>query len=130
MSRTRTFPLGLLPPALVGKARVGDAASTAGRRPVEALVARPMRNLIAPTVSGTAEVGEVLTASIGSWSGDLPHSFALQWLRDDEEVDGATSDSYLLSMDDFGGRLRIRVTGTNALGSTVVLSAESDEVVL
>lgn len=128
MARSRTFPLGLLPPLLIGKHRLGDPASTSGRRPVEERVARPMRNLVAPSVSGTTEVGEVLTASIGSWSGDLPHTFALQWVRDNADVDGATSDTYLLSMEDFGGRLQIRVTASNGLGSVVVLSAESDEV--
>lgn len=127
MAVSRTFPLGARPPFLAGRERRAQAAESSGR-PTRQPRTRPPRALSAPTITGTATIGEVLTATLGSWSGTLPMSYAYQWLRDDEEVEGATSDSYLVSVDDYGGRLRVRITATNALGSVVAQSEESAEV--
>ena len=72
MSRARTFPLGLLPPALVGKPRVADPLLVAGKRPTEERVRRPLRVLTAPVISGTSTIGQTLTSTLGSWSGEQP----------------------------------------------------------
>ena len=44
-----------------------------------------------PVVSGTAQAGQTLTASSGSWSGTAPISFAYQWRRCNS-VGGACAD--------------------------------------
>jgi len=86
------------------------------------------KNTSLPTVSGTAKVGQTLTAAPGSWSGN-PTSFAYQWQRCDADVAacsnllGATSTTYAVPLADLGYRLRVVVTAKNAKGSTSATSA-------
>lgn len=87
------------------------------------------KNTARPTVSGTARVGQTLTADTGSWSGN-PTGFAYQWQRCDADnvvgcvdVGGATVKTYLLRLDDLGFRLRVKVTAKNAKGATSATSA-------
>lgn len=76
----------------------------------------------APTISGTARQGEKLTASNGSWSGS-PTSFGYQWLRCGtdgagcSDIGGATAQTYVLTADDVGHKVRVRVTALNSGGS-------------
>ncbi|MFL5962777.1 MAG: hypothetical protein ACJ757_07805 [Gaiellaceae bacterium] len=86
------------------------------------------KNTGVPTISGTARVGQTLTASEGTWSGN-PTSFAFQWQRCDADivactnVVGATGKTYLLRIADLGFRLRVKVTATNPKGSASATSA-------
>jgi hypothetical protein len=83
-----------------------------------------------PTISGTARVGQQLTASEGSWSGN-PTAYAFQWQRCDADaalcsnVVGATAKTYLVRTADLGYRLRVRVTARNDKGSATANSALS-----
>ncbi|MCB9620440.1 MAG: hypothetical protein H6724_13465 [Sandaracinus sp.] len=122
MARARTFPLGLLPPALVGKPRAADPLLVAGKRPTEERVRRPLRVLTAPVISGTSTIGQTLTSTLGSWSGEQPITYARQWLRDGVEISGATNDSYLLAVADYDADITCRITATNALGSVSAVS--------
>ena len=73
-------------------------------------------------ISGSAQVGQSLTATAGGWSGS-PTSYAYQWRRCDTigngcvSIAGATSNSYLLASGDGGYTLRIAVSATNADGT-------------
>jgi hypothetical protein len=84
-------------------------------------------NTAAPTISGTAKVGETLTADPGSWSGS-PTSYAYQWQRCDADVAacsnlvGATGNTYAVPVADLGYRLRVMVAARNAQGSTTATS--------
>ena len=76
-----------------------------------------------PTISGTAKVGETLTADTGTWA---PSEAALtyQWLRNGTPIASATSPSYTLVAADNTAPISVRVTATLAGYATV--SATSD----
>jgi hypothetical protein len=86
------------------------------------------RNTSPPTISGSARVGEELTASPGTWSG-APASFAYQWQRCDIDavscfdVGGATGRTYGVRLADLGFRLRVAVRATSPNGSATATSA-------
>jgi hypothetical protein len=86
------------------------------------------QNTAKPAVSGTAKVGEELSASNGTWSGGVS-SYSYQWQRCTSsttcsDVDGATARTYGVRSADVSNTLRIVVTAHNASGSTA--SATSD----
>ena len=84
----------------------------------------PPVNTAAPNISGTAQEGQKLTASTGSWSGTTPMTYAYQWRRCDSSgvtcasIFGATGQSYTLGAGDVGSTMRVRVTATNAAGTS------------
>jgi hypothetical protein len=88
-------------------------------------------NTSAPTISGTAQVGQTLTADPGTWSGTQPISFAYQWRRCDSggagcvDIGGVGGASYVVSADDVGSRIRAAVTATNSFGFAGATSAAS-----
>jgi hypothetical protein len=81
-----------------------------------------------PTISGTPETGETLTATDGQWSGVQPLAFARQWQRCDAQgascqpIQGATQPTYVVQQVDVGARLRVAVTATNEQGSASATS--------
>lgn len=68
-----------------------------------------------PTISGTAEVGETLTASPASVTGNPTPSRTWQWLRDGVDISGATSITYTLVSADGGTDVSVVQIETNAL---------------
>jgi hypothetical protein len=108
---------------LVGLAAV--ALATAG----VAHAAAPV-NLTPPTITGTPQVGQTLTAGNGTWS-DGPTSFAYQWLRCNAggnsciPVANGMQRTYTLVGADAGRTIRVRVTATNADGSGNAQSAQT-----
>src|SRR5712692_9724060 len=85
-------------------------------------------NTSPPTISGSAGVGQALTAANGTWSGATPMSFAYQWRRCDQngancaDISGANSQSYTLVSVDQGNTLRVVVTAKNSAGSSPATS--------
>lgn len=79
-------------------------------------------NTVAPAVTGTVEVGEVLTSSTGTWTGGVD-SYAYQWqtlapgTSPAQDVAGAVSNSYVVQAIDQNYTIRCVVTATNADGS-------------
>lgn len=80
-------------------------------------------NTVAPSISGTPEVGETLTASTGTWTGTGTISYAYQWQLDGVNISGATSSTYVIQAGDYPGQVRVRVTATDDLGSRTTSSA-------
>jgi outer membrane protein assembly factor BamB len=72
-----------------------------------------------PTISGTAGVGQTLSASTGVWSGS-PTGYAYQWLRCQTTctaIAGATSSTHVVTSADAAGALEVQVVATNATGA-------------
>ncbi len=89
-----------------------------------------------PFITGTAQVGETLTADtsgIADEDGLASAVFSYQWLADDLDVPGATSSRYTLADADAGKAVRVRVSFTDDRGHAETLTsaakvvAESDD---
>ena len=81
----------------------------------------------APTITGTAQVGETLTAGttgIADDDGLTSATFTYQWLADDEEIEGATGSSYTLVNTDEGKAVRVRVSFTDDGGNDESMTSE------
>lgn len=94
-----------------------------------AQVNRAPINTSLPTITGTAQVGQVLTGGNGGWSSAGSPTFAVQWLANDAAISGATGATYTPVVGDVGKTIKRRVTATNARGSTVAISAATAAVI-
>jgi hypothetical protein len=72
-------------------------------------------NVGAPTITGTAAVGQTLSCSNGTWSA-APTAFAFQWNRNGTAIGGATNPTYVVSATDRGDSLTCTVTASNGFG--------------
>ncbi len=88
----------------------------------------------APSITGTAGVGQVLTASTtGIADADgRPANFSYQWVRVDADgtsnpvdIPGATDATYTLTDDDVGKKLKVRVSFTDDLETTETLTSDA-----
>jgi len=83
----------------------------------------PPVNSVAPAITGTAQEGQTLTCSTGTWSGTPTYSY--QWKRNGSNIGSATNSTYTLVTADVGQSIKCTVTATNALGSS---NADSNTV--
>ncbi|HZD88056.1 MAG TPA: GH25 family lysozyme [Gaiellaceae bacterium] len=104
------------------------AVSPAGTPPS----ARPAA-IVPPSISGTAQVGQVLSGSVGTWSG-APTTFAYGWRRCDATTGAcvtiahATGRAYTLTPDDIGSTIALVVTATGPGGVASVTSTPTAAV--
>ena len=87
----------------------------------------------APTITGTAQVGQTLTGGttgISDSDGLDSVSYSYQWLSDDTEIDEATSSTYALQSSDNGKVIKVRVTFTDDAGNEESLTSEGTEAVV
>ncbi len=87
----------------------------------------------APTISGTAQVGQALTASttgISDTDGLTNVSYSYQWLADDTEIDGATSSTYEVQSSDNGKVIKVRVTFDDDAGNDESLISDGTSAVV
>jgi hypothetical protein len=88
-------------------------------------------NSAAPTISGTPQVGQTLTANPGTWNSQTTPTYAYQWERCDTAgnncaaITGATSQTYAVTNDDANHTLRVVVKATNPSGSGSASSAQT-----
>ena len=75
-------------------------------------------NTVAPAISGTAVVGQVLTTTTGTWTGSPAPTYSYQWKRGATNI-GTNSSTYTLVQADAGNTSNITcvVTATNTAGS-------------
>ena len=81
----------------------------------------------APTINGTAQVGETLTSSttdIADDDGLTSATFTYQWLADDADIGGATASNYTLADDDEGKTIKVQVSFTDDGGNDESLTSE------
>ncbi len=102
-----------------------DAGNVESRpsAPTDAVAAAPAQNTSAtgvPTISGTAQVGQTLTADtsgIADEDGLSNAVFSYQWVADDEDIAGGTGSSYTLTENDEGKAITVTVSFTDAEGN-------------
>jgi hypothetical protein len=84
-----------------------------------------------PTITGTTQDGQTLSADHGTWTGTAPLTYAYQWSRCTQvgtpcvDIANATGSTYTIGHTDVGATLRVAVTASNAHGSTTAVSAVS-----
>ena len=113
-SEEDTYYYGACVDSVTGETDTADNCSASVTVTVTATVNRPATG--APTISGTAQVGQTLTAStsaITDTDGLTNVSYSYQWLADDTEIDGATNSTYTPQTTDIGKVIKVRVTFTD-----------------
>ena len=76
-----------------------------------------------PAISGTAKVGQKLTATSGTWTGTEPIVSRFRWQRCDAKglscasIPGATGETYEVASADAGSRLRVAAFAGNWISS-------------
>ena len=86
----------------------------------------------APTISGTPQVGEALSAStsgISDADGLDDASFGYQWIRASADIDGATGATYTPVPADESERLKVRVSFTDDAGHEERLTSAATDAV-
>lgn len=89
--------------------------------------ARPV-NVARPAIVGTGEIGSMLAAFPGGWRGTGP-AMSYRWEKcalerpSCQPIRGATRKTYEVRLSDFGWRLRVAVTATNAAGRATAVSS-------
>lgn len=85
---------------------------------VAVVVARAVslpRNTALPVITGTAQVGQTLTSTTGTWTG-VGNTFSRQWTANGVDIAGATGVTYVPIVGQIGQAIRVRVLPTNASG--------------
>ncbi len=86
----------------------------------------------APTISGTAQVGETLSADksgIADADGLTNATHRYQWLADDAAIAGATGSTYTLADTDEGKAITVQVSFTDDAGNDETLTSEATDAV-
>ncbi len=87
-----------------------------------------------PTISGSAQIGQKLTASAGSWASATKLTIYYQWVRCDANgkscapIQNAGAATYTVTNVDSGHRLFVQVKAHNASGDSFANSAQTGVV--
>ena len=107
-----------------------EALTSGATGAVAAAVNRTATGL--PTIGGTAQVGETLTAStsgIADQDGLDNASFSYQWLADDSAIPDATGSTYTLVAADQGKTIKVRVSFTDNADNEETLTSAATAAV-
>ena len=112
----------------------GETLTSAATAAVDAASNSPATG--APTITGTAQVGETLTAAtsgIADADGLTNVSYSYQWIANDGTSDtaisGATNSTYTLVNADEGGTIKVRVSFTDDAGNDETLTSGATGIV-
>ena len=107
---------------------VGEASGTTNASPPANTPATG-----APTISGTAQVGETLTAAtsgIGDADGLANATFSYQWLAGGSDISGATGSAYTPVAGEVGKAIKVRVSFTDDAGNAEALTSAATAAVV
>jgi hypothetical protein len=116
-----------------GKVGIPDAKLLARRTVAHIRATLVPANTAAPTISGTAQAGQTLSALPGTWL-SFPTGYTYQWQRCDVAgancmaLPGATSLTYVPTHDDVGATLEVVVTAQNPYGTATATTASTGVV--
>ena len=91
-------------------------------------VVSPSAPMGQPTITGTGQVGQTLTADttdIDDDDGIVNVVFMYQWLANDMDIDGATSKTYELTGDEIGKTISVKVSFMDDLGDPGSATSEA-----
>jgi hypothetical protein len=112
--RLAGIPVGIVVTLTIALALVGQGAAATTRTAVAPANSSP------PTIAGTAQQGQTLTADKGAWTGTEPITYSYEWQRCDSggghcrAIKGVTGTTYVLVKRDVNNTLRFVVTAKNA----------------
>lgn len=86
-------------------------------------------NTVAPAITGTAQVGQLLTVSNGTWTGTPTPTYSYQWNRAGVVIVGAEAATYTPTASDVGSTITATVTAHNIGGDVSTTSAATAAVV-
>jgi hypothetical protein len=87
----------------------------------------PVATASVPQVSGSPTVGDTLSATTGTFTGE-ELTYTYQWLLEGAPITNATSSTYVVTSPDIGKPLSVVVTATNTGGNVSETSASSEAV--
>ncbi len=88
----------------------------------------PPIDTVPPSVLGTPQAGQTVSANEGRWIGKSPIKYTHRWLRCNSNgascraIAGARGEKYMLAQADVGNRLRVVVTAVNSAGRSHLTS--------
>lgn len=106
LGRNEDFDLKLFTLGLVQR-QITVNPTSAGNPPVET---------VAPAITGTAQVNEVLTVSNGTFTGDATITYTRQWYAGGVAITGATNATFVVTTTQLGKVITARVRATNNAG--------------
>ena len=110
-----------------------DGTASAASPPSATVAAAPPVNTVLQVIQGTAQRGQTLSSSAGTWLG-IGNSYTYQWQHSSDsgttwtDIGGATTANYPLGTTDENTQLRVVITATNADGTATATSAPSATV--
>jgi hypothetical protein len=90
--------------------RWGEVTATTGPAPSTSQI---LKSTPAPSVIGTAKVGNLLTVRTSTWE-PAPVALSYQWNRNGNAIAGATNPTYTVVSADAGTQITVSVTGAKA----------------
>jgi hypothetical protein len=112
----------------------GAGAASATSTPTARVTGAAPSNQTAPSVTGSARVGDTVAADPGTWTGAGPLTYDYRWQRCDAQganctdIAGATGASYTAVAADEGRTLKVVVTATGQGGNATKASDATNTV--
>ncbi|NGN44981.1 hypothetical protein G6N74_28395 [Mesorhizobium sp. CGMCC 1.15528] len=86
-------------------------------------------NTVAPAITGTAQVGQTLTTTNGTWTGVPTVTYTRQWYADGVAIAGVTGTTRVLAAGELGKVITCVVTATNSAGVVTATSNATAAVI-